>query len=724
MTAPVIDFRPAKLPLYFSANSEASFDLVFPVEYEAGVEADWKIAFVREDAPYGDITFSISGQTITLDFTAEETLAMPENMNWYMKDLRTNKTIIAGPVHRAEVGWGGIGRTLRNTINVLVGGSSVTLSVPVSNGEGGGGTSDHSLLTNRNLANQHTTAAITGLDTTLNDFSDALDALATAISSKADASATSAAFAALEAAVDALFQKNDPHTVAAFMLCDQSMDPTAIAVPLPATAPPMYLYSGRSMEYFEEGEVPWPITGLWKGTSEVLENGDVTLAPMERVDYTPKTADFWISRAFIDARGGIDGPSGYPLPGATPYDDGEFPQIWESPGLIIGYISPINAPDCPVWSLPMEYSWGGAVLSPSIGHLRDVNLSVPPSAGDTLLWEEASGGSPGDPGYVAAHFKPGPVPSALITSVNGQTGEVVLSASDVGADPAGTAATEVASLVGSAPAVLDTLGELADALADDASFAATVTTSLAGKQPTSEKGAANGYAPLDSGLLVPVANLGTGSPTGSKFLRDDRVWAVPTATPVDTSPLGTYPTDSYLLLSEQLGTGYAATTPGASASSSNNLAVYIPFYIMTARSIKALALNVTTGNAGASAVLRMGIHSDSSGAPGTLVVDAGSTSINATGLKELTFASTALSVGRYWYVVVFQNIDTAGSNPAFAGCGSGTSAAVETAPTATNLMFPYTTKSSVSGALSSNPASLTLARSNVTKIPHVWAKVA
>jgi hypothetical protein len=40
-------------------------------------------------------------------------------------------------------------------------------------------------------------------------------------------------------------------------------------------------------------------------------------------------------------------------------------------------------------------------------------------------------------------------------------------------------------------------------------------------------GIVGGYAPLDSGLLVPVANLGTGTPTGLKFLRDDRVWAVP-----------------------------------------------------------------------------------------------------------------------------------------------------------------------------------------------------
>lgn len=40
-------------------------------------------------------------------------------------------------------------------------------------------------------------------------------------------------------------------------------------------------------------------------------------------------------------------------------------------------------------------------------------------------------------------------------------------------------------------------------------------------QATNEKGAANGYASLGAGGLVPVAQLGSGSPTGSKFLRDD-----------------------------------------------------------------------------------------------------------------------------------------------------------------------------------------------------------
>ena len=43
--------------------------------------------------------------------------------------------------------------------------------------------------------------------------------------------------------------------------------------------------------------------------------------------------------------------------------------------------------------------------------------------------------------------------------------------------------TQIATLVGSAPAALDTLGELAAALENDANYAATVETQLAGKQP-------------------------------------------------------------------------------------------------------------------------------------------------------------------------------------------------------------------------------------------------
>jgi hypothetical protein len=43
--------------------------------------------------------------------------------------------------------------------------------------------------------------------------------------------------------------------------------------------------------------------------------------------------------------------------------------------------------------------------------------------------------------------------------------------------------TRIATLIGAAPAALDTLSELSDALGDDANFATTVTNALAGKQP-------------------------------------------------------------------------------------------------------------------------------------------------------------------------------------------------------------------------------------------------
>lgn len=46
-------------------------------------------------------------------------------------------------------------------------------------------------------------------------------------------------------------------------------------------------------------------------------------------------------------------------------------------------------------------------------------------------------------------------------------------------------------------------------------------------QLLSGKGVASGYASLDSGVLVPVAQLGTGTPDGTKYLRDDRTWVTP-----------------------------------------------------------------------------------------------------------------------------------------------------------------------------------------------------
>lgn len=128
---------------------------------------------------------------------------------------------------------------------------------------------------------------------------------------------------------------------------------------------------------------------------------------------------------------------------------------------------------------------------------------------------------------------------------------------DADYEPIGAAAAAVAALVDSSPAALDTLNELAAALGDDANFAATMTTALAGKaasghnhdgtyepagtvathsaaadphtgyQKESEKGQANGYAALDANSRVPIAQLASGTPNGTKFIRDDGTLQTP-----------------------------------------------------------------------------------------------------------------------------------------------------------------------------------------------------
>lgn len=54
----------------------------------------------------------------------------------------------------------------------------------------------------------------------------------------------------------------------------------------------------------------------------------------------------------------------------------------------------------------------------------------------------------------------------------------------------------------------------------DLPAASTVTDGI------TKKGVANSVAQLDAGVLVPFAQMGTGSASGAKFLRDDRAWSI------------------------------------------------------------------------------------------------------------------------------------------------------------------------------------------------------
>jgi hypothetical protein len=68
-------------------------------------------------------------------------------------------------------------------------------------------------------------------------------------------------------------------------------------------------------------------------------------------------------------------------------------------------------------------------------------------------------------------------------------------------------------------------GTIIKRLTDTENSLATTTGTLSAFM--AQKAAASGLADLDSTTKVPVARLGTGSADGTKFLRGDRIWAVP-----------------------------------------------------------------------------------------------------------------------------------------------------------------------------------------------------
>lgn len=125
--------------------------------------------------------------------------------------------------------------------------------------------------------------------------------------------------------------------------------------------------------------------------------------------------------------------------------------------------------------------------------------------------------------------------------------------SDAVADVAAIAAAAAAAgVVDAAPGTLDTLNELAAALGDDPNYAATVTTALAGKAAKSANlsdlanvttartnlglgtaatvntGTTSGTVPvLGTGGRLAIARLASGTPDGTKFVRDDGTLAAP-----------------------------------------------------------------------------------------------------------------------------------------------------------------------------------------------------
>ena len=94
-----------------------------------------------------------------------------------------------------------------------------------------------------------------------------------------------------------------------------------------------------------------------------------------------------------------------------------------------------------------------------------------------------------------------------------------------------------------------------------------------------------------------------------------------------------------------------------------------------------IAVNVTTGVAGA---MRLGLYlasSESNLYPGALVLDAGTVDVTATGVKTITISHALIGGATYWAVLV-SNVAPTIRGLAIAGCSGalGISSALGTAP--------------------------------------------
>lgn len=176
----------------------------------------------------------------------------------------------------------------------------------------------------------------------------------------------------------------------------------------------------------------------------------------------------------------------------------------------------------------------------------------------------------------------------------------------------------------------------------------------------------------------------------------------------------------YFLTTIGHGASYSSTSPSSSPANSQDRGKLTPFYISETITIDALALYCVGTNDGASAVLRMGIYADSNGRPGNVIVDAGTASINASGLKTLTFTPVVLTPGHYWAVGISQNLNTAtGNNPTFASV-TGNQAIGDATPAGSNNMFPIGLITQ-SGALTNSPTVI-ISRSINSAPFHIWIR--
>ena len=180
-------------------------------------------------------------------------------------------------------------------------------------------------------------------------------------------------------------------------------------------------------------------------------------------------------------------------------------------------------------------------------------------------------------------------------------------------------------------------------------------------------------------------------------------------------------TGEWWLSTQGLATGYSPSTPSSNTANSNNYVRYTPIYLSETTTIDGMALFMPIGNAGAGAVIALALFDvdPATGRPKNVVIDAGTQSINTTGMKTMTFTAVSVPAGYYWVGASTRGLDTGGTNPAWA-IGTGGAAVGETTPAASNNMTPYLGGTSATWPVADPPA--TIARTISPGYPHVWLR--
>lgn len=196
-----------------------------------------------------------------------------------------------------------------------------------------------------------------------------------------------------------------------------------------------------------------------------------------------------------------------------------------------------------------------------------------------------------------------------------------------------------------------------------------------------KRGAADGYAPLDGSAKVPLANLPSVTPlahaASHRASGSDEI-ATTTAAAGAIPKAGSNTKLSQLWIPEggyqdfahpgtsQYEAWFAANCVAHTAFSAQALVANrmyaMPFVApgRTGCTLDRLGINVTTGSAGNA---RLGIYNDSSGYPGTLLLDAGTVVTTNIAVVTVTISQALVPGNRYWLVYVSNATPTVRSIP-------------------------------------------------------------